>query len=85
MSKIRYYPNLTLSDPDLPFTLEVSRSMTVYAQKIGENQMSKVDSIFMKRQNKNIVNHAGFKITITGYDTFEKKFIYEIEKEEIPE
>jgi len=95
MSKTRYYPNLTLSDPELPFTLEVSRSMTVYARRkyipgntfkpIDTNEMVKVDSIFMKRQNKIIVNHKGLKITISGYDKLEKRFIYKIEKEEKPE
>jgi len=85
MAKTRYYPNLILNDPDLPFTLEVSRSMTVYAKQLGENQMIKVDSIYFKKQNKIVVSHKGLKITISGYDKLEKKFIYKIENEEKPE
>jgi len=91
MAKIRYYPNLILNDPDLPFTLEVSRSMTVYARRkifhrqLGENQMIKVDSIYFKKQNKIVVSHKGLKITISGYDKAEKKFVYKIKNEEKPE
>jgi hypothetical protein len=81
MAKIRYYPNAILSDPELPFDLKISRSMTVYVAK-GNGPMIKADSIYLKRQNKIVVSHKGWRITISGYNKTEEKFIYKIEKEE---
>ena len=81
MSKRYYYPNITLKDDSLPFTLEITSDQhTVYVHD-KRGQATRADSIFLEHLNQIEVNHEGFIIRIKGFDKESHKPVYTIKKE----
>lgn len=81
MDKRAYFPNQVIKDDQLPFWLEITSGLNVYARN-ERGELRRCESLVLKKKGWIVVNYDGYIVTIKAWNEKERRFIYDIREEE---